>query len=132
MTDEKTYKPDDHSDVSIYMMASDAAAVIDFARAVFSAEELMRLTYDDGSIRHAEIRIGDSVVMISQGTQAYSAFPVWLHVYVPDVDKTYETALRYGAISVQEPMKKEDPDKRAGVRDSSGNIWWIATHTGSE
>ena len=123
-----SYKPDDHPDVSIYMMASDAQAVITFAREVFGATEAMRLARDDGSIMHAEIRIGDSVIMLSQGTDAYPAFPVWLHVYVHDVDKIYNDALRYGAESVQVPVRKGDPDKRGAVRDSTGNIWWIATN----
>ncbi len=121
------YKPDKHSDVSIYMMANDAMAVINFAKAVFNAEELMSQAREDGSIMHAELRIGDSVIMLSQATDEYPAFPVWLHVYMPDVDETYETALRYGAATVQAPERKGDSDKRGGVRDAAGNTWWIAT-----
>ena len=127
MNAASAYKPDNHPDVSVYMMAKDANAVIGFAKAIFGAEEVMRHSRDDGSIMHAELRIGDSVIMLSQGAQDYPAFPVWLHVYVPDVDTTYEAALRYGAQSVQAPARKDDMDKRGGVRDSSGNIWWIAT-----
>ncbi|MBX9759180.1 MAG: VOC family protein [Beijerinckiaceae bacterium] len=128
MTDQTGYKPPGHSDVSIYMMASDAQAVIDFASHVLGAREIMRLARDDGSIMHAEIKIGDSVVMISQGMPEYPAFPVWLHVYVPDVDAAYASALAYGATSVQAPERKGDPDKRGGVKDAAGNTWWISTH----
>ncbi|MDP2354524.1 MAG: VOC family protein [Beijerinckiaceae bacterium] len=121
------YKPDNHSDVSIYMMANDASAVINFAEAVFKAKELMSQARDDGSIMHAELQIGDSVIMLSQATDEHPAFPVWLHVYVADVDETYEAALRFGAASVQAPERKGDTDRRGGVRDAAGNTWWIAT-----
>ncbi|WP_204276688.1 VOC family protein, partial [Klebsiella aerogenes] len=79
-----------HSTVSAYMMARDAAKVIDFVTEVFGATTLMRLAREDGSIMHASIRIGDSVVMIADATKDFPAFPIWLHVYVPDVDATYE------------------------------------------
>jgi PhnB protein len=124
------YKPNGHPDVSVYMMASDADAVMTFARDVFGAEELMKHTRPDGSLMHAEFRIGDSVVMLSQGTDAYKAFPVWLHVYVPDVDATYRKAMALGAESVMEPVKRDDPDdhdRRGGFKDPAGNTWWIAT-----
>ena len=56
------------------------------------------------------------------------AFPVWFHVYVPDVDASYRRALDAGGVSVEEPNQKEgDPDRRAGVKDPAGNTWWIAT-----
>lgn len=124
------YKPTGHPDVSVYMMASDAEAVMAFAVDVFGAEELMKMTRPDGAIMHAEFRIGDSVVMLSQGTDQYQAFPVWLHVYVQDVDATYRKALARGAESVMEPVKRDDPDdhdRRGGFKDPAGNTWWIAT-----
>jgi len=124
------YKPADHPDVSIYMMASEAEGVIDFAKKVLRAEEAMRLAREDGSIMHAELRIGDSIVMLSQATKEFSGFPIWLHVYVPDVDATYREALEYRATSAQAPVTKGDTDKRGGVIDGSGNTWWIATAGG--
>ncbi len=69
--------------------------------------------------------------MLSDGTPEHAAFPVWLHVYVPDVDATYERALDYGAVSVQEPNEQGEGDRRGGVKDAAGNTWWIATHVGS-
>ncbi len=121
------YKPSDHPDVSVYMMARDAEGVIDFAKKVLRADEVMRLARDDGSIMHSELRIGDSIVMLSQATSEFPAFAIWLHVYVPDVDATYAEALAYGATSVQAPETKGDADKRGGIIDPSGNTWWIAT-----
>jgi uncharacterized glyoxalase superfamily protein PhnB len=85
---------------------------------------------DDGSVMHAAVRIGDSVVMLSDGSAEYPAFQVWLHVYVPDVDATWRRCLELGGVSVQEPSEKGDGDRRAGVRDPAGNTWWLATHVG--
>ncbi len=77
---------------------------------------------------HAEVRIDDTVIMLAD-----PAPPDWLpgsahvHIYVRDVDATYRKALETGAVSVQEPVKKQDEDKRGGVRDAGGTTWWIAT-----
>ena len=76
---------------------------------------------------HAEVRIGDSVVMIADSAEGWPAVPSHVHVYVPDVAATYRLALDAGAASVQEPLKKEDADKRGGVKDTGGTTWWIAT-----
>jgi PhnB protein len=68
--------------------------------------------------------------MLSQGTDQYQAFPVWLHVYVPNVNATYEKALQHGAEGVMEPSMRDGPDdhdRRGGFKDPAGNFWWIAT-----
>jgi PhnB protein len=72
---------------------------------------------------HGSLRIGDSVVLISDASTDYSAFPIWLHVYVPDVDATYRLALQNSATSVKEPSKRGDGDRRRGVKDHAGNTW---------
>ena len=126
-----SHQPAGYSTLSTYMMADDAQRVIDFITQVLSGEALMRIDRNDGTVMHAAVRIGDSVVMLSDGTAQYPAFPVWLHVYVPDVDATYRRALDYGAVSVQEPNEQGDGDRRGGVKDAAGNTWWIATHVGS-
>lgn len=116
-----------HPTVSVYMMTSDADAVIAFAAHVFGGVVELRLDREDGTLMHASIRIGDSVVMLSQGTSDYPGFPVWLHVYVDDVDASHQRALAFGAQNLQSPSEKGDGDRRAGVRDGAGNSWWIAT-----
>jgi uncharacterized glyoxalase superfamily protein PhnB len=120
-------QPPGYSTVSVYMMADGADRVIAFASEVLGAETLMRIERPDGSVMHASVRIGDSVVMIADGGADYPAFPVWLHVYVADVDATYKLALQTGAASVQEPSEKGDGDRRGGVMDAAGNTWWIST-----
>ena len=76
---------------------------------------------------HAEVRIDDTVVMLADGSPNWPAVPANVHVYVPDVDATYQRALAAEATSVQEPVKKDDADRRAGVIDPGGTTWWIAT-----
>ncbi|WP_224368319.1 VOC family protein [Hyalangium versicolor] len=127
---KKPYKPEGYASVSVYMMADGVQRVIDFLKKTFDAEELRRFEGPNGKIMHAEVRIDDTVVMLSEGGGQFPAFPVWLHVYVPDVDATYRRALAAGGVSVQEPVKKDDPDKRGGVKDPAGNTWWIATQVG--
>lgn len=126
----KPYKPENYTSVAVYVMANGAQQVIDFLKATFDAIELRRFDNADGLIMHAEVRIDDTVVMIAEGGSDFPAFPVWLHVYVPDVDATYRRALEAGGTSVQEPRQKGDPDRRGGVKDPSGNTWWIATQVG--
>lgn len=127
---EQTYKPQGYPSVSAYMMADGAQRVVDFLVRTFDARELRRYDNSDGTMMHAEIKIDDSVLMIADGGEGYPAFPIWLHVYVPDVDATYQRALEAGGVSVQEPVQKGDPDRRAGVKDPAGNTWWIATQVG--
>jgi PhnB protein len=70
---------------------------------------------------HAELRVDETVVMIAEASDNYPAFPVWLHVYVRDVDATYRKALDAGGVAVQEPVRKEgDPHRRGGFKDPSG------------
>ena len=76
---------------------------------------------------HAEVRIDDTVVMLGDGADGWPPVPSHVHVYVPDVDATYTRALEAGATSVQAPVKKQDADKRGGVKDAGGTTWWIAT-----
>jgi uncharacterized glyoxalase superfamily protein PhnB len=125
------YKPQGYNDVSVYIVADGAQRVIDFLKRTFEAQELRRFNMPDGRIMHGEVRIGDTVVMIADAGGNYPAFPVWLHVYVPDVDATYKRALEADGNSVQAPVQKEgDPDKRGGVEDPAGNTWWISTQVG--
>jgi PhnB protein len=126
------YKPEGYASVSVYIVAEGAQAVIDFLVNTFDARPTRRYDNPDGTIMHAEVMIDDTVVMIADGSQEFPPFPVWMHVYVPDVDATYQRALAAGGVSVQEPEKKDDPDRRAGVKDPAGNTWFVATQIGDE
>ena len=121
-------KPAAYSTVSPYLIVEDAAATIDFVTRVLGAVELRRFADEAGRIRHAEVRIDDTVVMVADAVPPeWPAVAAHVHVYVDDVDATYRRALESGAVSAQAPVKKEDEDKRGGVKDAGGTTWWIAT-----
>jgi uncharacterized glyoxalase superfamily protein PhnB len=75
-------------------------------------------------VRHAEVRVGDGVVMLADAAPDWPAVPAHVHIYVPDVDAAYQRALAAGAVSVQEPAQQGDEDRRCGVRDA-GTTWWL-------
>ena len=121
------FKPAGYTSVAPYLIVNGAARTIDFLHTVFAAEELRRFPDPDGRLMHAEVRIQDTVLMLADATGNWPAIPANVHIYVPDVDATYQAALEAGAESVQEPVKKDDADKRGGVKDAGGTTWWIAT-----
>lgn len=122
------HKPARYSTVSPYLVVDGVDATIDFLKRVFGAIELRRFPGQAGKIMHAEVRIDDSVIMLADPVSPdWPAISSHVHVYVQDVDAIYRKALEAGATSVQEPIKKQDEDKRGGVRDGGGTTWWIAT-----
>lgn len=122
-----SYKPEDYTTASPYLIVEGAAGTIEFLERVFGAVELRRFPDDSGRLMHAEVRLDDTVLMLADSTDEWPPIPSYVHVYVPDVDETYRRALDAGAEPVQEPVKEEDEDKRGGVRDPGGTTWWIAT-----
>lgn len=124
------HKPQGYTAVAPYLIVNGASGTIDFLKRVFGATELRRFPDPSGRVVHAEVRIDDTVLMIADDAPAWPPVPSHVHVYVSDVDATYRRALDAGATSVQEPVKKEDEDKRGGVKDAGGTTWWIATRVG--
>jgi uncharacterized glyoxalase superfamily protein PhnB len=120
--------PDGYRTVTPYLVLENAADVLEFAKQAFGAEEKFRMEQPNGSIGHAELVIGDSVVMVGSAGPENPAMPAMIHLYVDDCDTTYERALAAGGTSVREPENQFYGDRSAGVRDSTGNLWWIATH----
>ena len=114
--------------VTPYLMVREAAKLINFVKQTFGATELFRGTGSAGGI-HAEVRIGDSMVMIGgAGTWNGEPMPAAIYLYMDDVDSVYKRALQTGAASLSEPADQPYGDRIAGVKDSFGNIWYIATH----
>lgn len=120
--------PDGYHSITPYLVVAGAARIIDFAREAFGAQEIMRMPGPDNTIAHAEIRIGDSVVMLADAGGPIPARPANLMLYVPNVDEVYRRALQAGGKSEREPADQFYGDRNAGVTDSAGNHWWIATH----
>jgi PhnB protein len=110
-----------------YLAVQPALELIDFVKRAFGAQEVLRTTSSAGGV-HAELRIGDSTLMIGGGG-AWSGVPTptGLHLYVPDADQVYRTALEAGAESLQAPVDQPYGDREASVRDVAGNHWYIAT-----
>ncbi|MFQ3670543.1 MAG: VOC family protein [Verrucomicrobiia bacterium] len=124
----RSYKPESYNTVSPYLVVPDAAATIEFLKTIFSATELRRFPGPDGKrLMHAEVRIDDSIIMLGDACEGWPATPCHVHVYVADVDAVFQSAIAAGAKPLQQPVKKEDEDKRGGFQDPWGTSWWVAT-----
>lgn len=121
-------KPDGYHTVTPYLMVPGVAPLLDFLRQAFDAKETLVLKRPDGGVMHAEVKIGDSTVMMGEPMGPWPAMPGSMYLYVDDVDTLYKRALQAGATSVMEPANQFYGDRHGGVKDASGNIWWIATH----
>jgi len=120
--------PDGYHTITPVLMVNDAAKLIDFLKEAFGAREKERFTDPTGRIVHAEVTLGDSIVQLSDAMGEWKPVQVPLLLYVTDTDATYRRALEAGATSLREPMDAFYGDRTAGVKDSFGNSWWIATH----
>ncbi|HYU98647.1 MAG TPA: VOC family protein [Pyrinomonadaceae bacterium] len=112
--------------VTPYLTVKRAEQLVEFVKEAFGATEVFRTIGSAGGL-HAEVTIGDSKLMIG-GYEAVEEIPTALHLYVPDADAVYQRALDSGATSVEEPVDQFYGDREAGVKDPTGNVWWIATH----
>jgi PhnB protein len=124
----KKFIPEGYPQVSPYLIVDEPAALIQFMTDVFGAKETRRHEDDKGRIGHAEMRIGDSVIMMGGATEQWPAAPAAMYVYVEDTDAAYQRGLAAGATSLQEPADQFYGDRTAGVRDRFGNQWFIGTH----
>jgi uncharacterized glyoxalase superfamily protein PhnB len=122
--------PDGYHTVTPYLMVEGASTVLEFAKQVFGAEETVMMPSPDGKIGHAEFRIGDSIVMLADASTSDqgAVMPGVLLLYLDDVDKSYAAALEAGATSLREPADQFYGDRTAGVKDATGNHWWLSTH----
>ena len=122
-----SYKPDGYNDVSVYLLVADAEEALTFMHAAFDAPRLRVIHRDNGSIMHAEARIGDTVVMMGESP---GGPPANVHVYLPDVDAAMARALAAGGREVQPVIEKGDGDRRGGVTAPDGTTWWLSTQVG--
>lgn len=120
-----SFKPEGYTSVAPYVIVVDARAHLDFLDRVFEGDRLRLIERNDGSVKHAEYRIDDTVVMfgeapISDNTAAH------LHVYCPDPDAVFARALDAGADIVQALTDQGDGDRRGGFEGPPGAFWWVA------
>ena len=119
--------PEGYRTVTPYLNIQGAAELIEFLQQAFAAKLKERIDRPDGAIGHAEVWIGDSIVMLSDPQGDCPQTPGAFYLYVADADATYRRALEAGATSVMEPANQFWGDRQGGVRDRFGNLWWIAT-----
>ena len=110
------------------LTVDDAGALIGFIEKAFDAQVTYCMKDEDGSVRHAEAKIGDSIIMIGQAREQWKSRPGMLCLYVPDCDALYKRALAAGGKVIREMADQPYGDRSGGVEDSQGNQWWISTH----
>jgi len=119
--------PDGYHTVTPYLRVAGVAALIDFLTQAFDAKQIERMARPDGTVMHAEVKIGDSVVMMGEPTGDMAPLPAMIYLYLADTDAAYKRAMEAGATSLMEPANQFYGDRNAGVKDPCGNLWWIAT-----
>ena len=128
--------PDGYPQVMPYLSVDNAAGAIEFYSEVFGAKERMRMPSPDGRIGHAELQIGDSVIMLAdefpemgvRGPKSIGGTPVTLSVYVEDVDRVFDLAIKSGATSLQPVQNQFYGDRSGQFEDPFGHRWSVASH----
>jgi PhnB protein len=120
--------PDGYHSVTPYLMVRGAKQFIAFMGSVFGAKVTEQLLQPDGTPGHTELRLGDSLIMLSEAKADRPPTPVMLHIYVEDVDAAFERAVKAGGKVVAKPANQFYGDRSGGVVEPSGNTIWIATH----
>jgi PhnB protein len=129
--------PDGYHSATPYLIVDGAAQALDFYHRAFGARERMRMPGPGGKVGHAEIAIGDSVIMLAdehpemgaRGPRAFGGSPVSLMIYVPDVDATIAAALAAGARLLRPVEDKFYGDRSGTIEDPFGHQWHVGTHT---
>jgi PhnB protein len=120
--------PEGYHTYSPYYVVEGATRFIDFLKKAFGAEEVVRMPAPGGKIGHAEVRIGNSMVMLADAGSEHPARQLNGMLYVNDVDSVFKSAVGAGAKSVRPPENMFYGDRMGGVTDGWGNFWWIGTH----
>ena len=120
--------PEGFHTITPYFIVNDANKFIDFIKEAFNAVENHRSVTPDGRIMHAQLKIGDSFIMMGESTGEWKPMPCTIYMYLPDVDAVFNKALKSGGMKLREPNNEFYGDRICGVEDPLGNQWWIATH----
>ncbi len=120
--------PSGFHSVTPYLLVADVAKEMEFLKKALGATVRVSMPGPNGGVMHAEMQIGDSIVMMGRPQNDADLGKAMLYVYVADVDATYKTCLAAGGTSVREPKDQFYGDRTAGIRDPFGNDWGIATH----
>ena len=119
--------PEGFHSITPYLFAEGAARLIDFISTAFEGELMFQQKRPDGTVMHATIRVGDSMLMLADPTPEFGAMPTSIYLYVPDCDAVYQRALDSGGAPVFPMMTLPSGQRYGGIKDPCGNIWWVAT-----
>lgn len=119
--------PEGLSSITPYFTVENADAFLAFVTSAFDGVVIKENRTEAGRVQHARVRIGNSVIMLNEATDGYPVLISQIHLFVDNTDLRYKQALDLGAHSIMEPNQRRHGDWMAGVKDPSGNIWWIAT-----
>src|SRR5215469_11513186 len=114
--------------ITPYLFAQDAAHLIQFISRAFGGKETYRKERPNGEVIHAEMQVGDSMLMLGEATPQFGPMATSIYLYVTDSDSVYQHALSVGGVSVFPIMTLPNGERYGGVKDPFGNVWWIATH----
>jgi len=116
--------PEQYNQLMPYLIVSTAAEFLAFSKDVFGATEQLMVPKPDGSVMHAELRIGSAVIMFADANEVYKATSCSLCLLVDSADEVYKKAMAHGAVSILDPENKEY-GRTAGFQDKFGNTWWL-------
>ncbi|GAB4395272.1 MAG: VOC family protein [Microscillaceae bacterium] len=124
------YKPEAYNSLSPYLIVDDAQRLVDLLTVIFDAKTLRRFEHKNGKIAHIELKLDDTVIMLSNSTESYGANKTMLHIYVPDVFATFNKAIENGCEIIEAPKNQpDDPDTRGAFYDFAGNYWAVSTQS---
>jgi PhnB protein len=118
--------PEGYSTLTAYYLVKNVEEYIHFLELAFEAETLESFPRTDGSIMHAEVRIGDSRLMMGEASEERGTTQSMQYMYVPDVDATFDHVIKAGAKSLQDPADQFYGHRTCGLKDPFGNEWWLA------
>ena len=120
--------PEGYHAITPYFTVADADRLIAFLTAAFGASVIKENRSANNRIQHARLRIGSSVIMLNESTDAYPVNMSQMYLYLDDADEAYKLALQSGAVSIMEPNDRPYGDRLAGIKDPCGNVWWLGTY----
>jgi len=131
MSTRASYIPEGFHTVTPYLVGAGTAHLMEFLAQAFDAKETFRMARPDGTVGHASMQIGDSMLEMADPMETGKAMRSALHLYVPNADDMYRRAVSAGATSLYEPRDMPYGDHEGGIKDPSGNDWYVATRKGS-
>ncbi|MFL1380740.1 VOC family protein [Nocardiopsis protaetiae] len=128
MHEQTGVTPEGYTTVAPWVVTEDTGAFLTFVTEAFGGEEIGRVLTEDGLVGHAEIRVGDTVVLAFDRREDWPAMPSLLRVFVPDADEAFDRAVALGGKVVTRLIDNPFGQRGGRVRDPFGNIWWVTAH----